>query len=221
MPPTSDDHDAPRRTVPARIAHAARAVLSGPLPRLPRPLEPLAEGWWRLPARVRLLALLAAGLLASGGLVARSGTSPWGPPVPVLVAATDATPGQPVTARSANWPARLVPPDHLAAPPEGVATRALRAGEVLTEAHVAPDLSHLLTRGEVAVALDQQLGLPAGVQVVVLGTDFDGRGRRLGRGRLVAADDTRTWIAVDRVDAPAVAAGLTAGQVTVALAGAQ
>lgn len=224
-PPATDDAG-PRIGVGAdRTLHPLRtrsrhlgSLLRGPLPRLPAPLDRVAEGWWRLPPRARPVAVLVAVVLVLSGLVARARTSPWGPPVRVLVAAGDLSGGDPVRAVATTWPRDLVPSDHLATTPDGVATRPVRAGEVLTEIHVAATRSDLLESDEVALAIDRELGLPPGAPVDVLGTDFDGRGRLLGHGRMLAVDETRSWIAVSRAAAPAMAAGLASGQVTIALA---
>lgn len=161
-----------------------------------------------------MVAVLAVGLLRE------SSSSPWGAPVPVLVAEADAQPGRPVTTRPADWPRDLVPPDALVTPPDGaVATRPVRAGQVLVRGDLARDLDDLLRDGEVAVPLAQDLPeLPAGARVVVLGTSFDGTGRRLATGRLLARSAEWTWVAVSSSNAPAVAAALATGQVIIALA---
>lgn len=196
-----------------------RRVLHGPLPRLPAPLDATMEGWWRLPPRLRLAATLVVVGLVAVGLALHTTTSRWGPATPVVVATAAAEAGQPLATTHATWPADLVPPDALATPPDGVATRHVRAGEVVTATHVATDLSDLLGHDEVALNLPSVPdGLPRGATLDLLGTDFDGTGRRLGRGRLVAVRQDGAWVVVDRGDAPAVAAALATGQVTVALA---
>lgn len=196
-----------------------RALLRGPLPRLPRVLDAASEGWWRLPARVRLLALVLLAALVVAGIVARTSRSPWGPPTTVVVATADRSAGEQVTARTTTRPAAVVPDDALATVPAGRLARDVTAGEVLTRAHVADDLDDLLETGEVAIALAQELPrLPAGARLDLLGTGFDGTGTRLGSGRLLAVDDAWTWVALDRATAPGVAAAMATGQVTVALA---
>jgi len=157
--------------------------------------------------------------LAAAGVVRRSGQSPWGPPVDVVVAAVDIEAGGRVTAESRTWPADLVPADALTSvAPDAVARRRVRAGEVLASGHVARDLDDLLRPGEVAVPLAQDLpDLPDDARVVLLGAGFDGTGRRLASGRLVARDDTWTWVAVPSAQAADLAAAIATGPVTVAV----
>lgn len=217
MDPAAIDpgHPRSRHTAVRRL----RAMANGPLPRLPGPLDDVAEAWWGLPTRVRLLATAVVVALVVLGLTLRSSTSPWGRPTTVVVAARAAAPGDPLVATTTTWPADLVPADALTTPRDGIANRAVRAGEVLTRADVAGDLSHLLTTDEVAMTISgAPPGLPATAHLVLLGTDFDGVGRRLGGARLLSRDDETTWVAVDRGVAPAVAAALSTGQVTVAVA---
>lgn len=193
----------------------------GPPPAWPRPLDRLLDAWWRVPLRLRLVLVALIIGLAIAGLVHRTTRSPWGRAVPVLVAAADAAPGDDLMATSADWPDDLVPARALTAlPGEAIATRPVRAGDVLTELDVARDLADLVRPGEVAIALAQDLpDLPAGARLVVLGTGFDGTGRHLASGRLLARSSEWTWVAVAASAAPSVAAAMATGQVTVALAG--
>ncbi len=208
---------------PPEPAHAGDrrwpAPLGGPPVRWPRPVDRVADGWWRLPARLRVAAIVLVLGLAAAGLVRRSGQSPWGRPVDVVVAEVDADPGAPVTAQHGTWPADLVPADAVTSiAPDAIASRRIRAGEVLTGDHVARGLDDLLAPGEVAVPLAQDLpDLPDDARVVLLGAGFDGTGRRLASGRLVARDDTWTWVAVARAEAADVAAATATGTVTVAV----
>ncbi len=214
MPVTSRhaSDPAPRRRGVARW--------SGPLPGWPRPVDHLVESWWRLPARLRLVAVLVLAAVLVVGVTVRGRRSPWGPAVPVVVAATDTRPGSPVVGQVRDRPAGLVPADALATPPtHAVAARHLREGEVVTTADVARDLAELLGPDELGVALAQDLpDLPTHARVALLGTALDGTGRRLAGGRLLARTDGWTWIAVPRSAGPAVAAAVATGQVTVALA---
>lgn len=180
----------------------------------------MADGWWRLPARLRVAAVVVVLALATAGIVRRSGQSPWGRPVEVVVATVDVATGGPVLGQHRTWPADLVPDDAVAmVAPNAVATRRIRAGEVVTRSHLARDLDDLLRPGEVALPLAQELpDLPDDARVVVLGAGFDGTGRRLATGRLLARDPGWTWLAVPADDAPDVAAAAATGQVTVGVA---
>lgn len=187
--------------------------------RWPRLVDRVADGWWRLPSRFRVAAIVVVLGLAAIGMARRSGQSPWGRPVDVLVAVADVEPGGPVASRRRTWPADLVPADAMASiAPDAVASGRIRAGEVLTGAHVARGLDDLLRPGEVAVPLAQEVpDLPDDARVVLLGAGFDGAGRRLASGRVVARDETWTWVAVSATRAPDVAAATATGPVTVAL----
>lgn len=140
--------------------------------------------------------------------------------MPVVVATADTPPGDPVATAVRSWPADLVPDDALATPPaDAVAARALRTDAVVTAADVVGDLDDLLRPDEVGIALAQALpDLPTDARVVLLGTGLDGTGVRLAGGRLLARSADWAWVAVDRGAAPGVAAALSTGQVTVALA---
>ncbi len=133
------------------------ALLRGPYPRLPRPLDACSEQWSRLRPRSRTLAaalLVVAALLAVDARV-RAAESRWGgAPRPALVATTDL----PVGARATGLRPTVLPP--AAVPADAVATvageavlaLALPAGAVLTRDHLDP-------RGPAA-------GLPAGLRAV-------------------------------------------------------
>lgn len=179
----------------------------------------MAEAWWRLPRRLRGLAIGGLVVLAGLGVVHRGNQSPWGPTRSVLVASADAHPGDPLTATRRAWPGHLVPDDALSSSPvDHVATTTVQEGQVLTRAHLADGLAGLLGPGEVALPFAQDLPeLPPGATLTLLGTGLDGTGRRLGGGRLLARGPTWTWVAVDDRVAPAVAAALATGQVLVGL----
>lgn len=201
------------------VTSGPRPSWAGPLPALPRALDSVSEGWWRLPPRLRLLAFIVLVVLVGFGVVRRGSATPWGPPVEVVVAAGDLDAGQPVAAMTASRPASLVPSNALERIPSGRMSRDVTAGEVLTSAHVVADLDDLLENGEVAIALSQQLpGIRVGSRLEILGTGFDGLGDHLGPGRLLAVDGDQTWVAIDQDRAPAIAAAMTTGSVTVALA---
>lgn len=217
--PTRQRANHPDLSAPTTTPARGLGWLHGPAWRVPAGLDGAVEGWWRLPVRLRMLAVLLLVAVVVGGIVHRTSRSPWGPPVEVAVATTDATAGQPVAAEMATRPSRLVPDDAVASVPDGRLTRDIGAGEVLTDGHVADDLSSLLVAGEVAIALDQPLPpLPNHAALEVLGLGLDGVGQRLATARLVTIDDPWAWIAIDRADAPAVVAALNTGGVSLVLA---
>lgn len=201
-----------------------RSLLHGPLPALPAVVDTAVEGWWRLPPRVRALALVVLGALVVFGITSHTSASPHGPTRMVVVARADATAGEPVSTADVavlGRPAAFVPDGALEAIPDGRLARDLGAGEVVTSRHVVDDLHGLLRPGEVAIAVDHHVPpLPARADLQVLGTAFDGSGRHLADARLLAADPEWTWIAVAAGTAPDIAAALATGGVTLAIAGA-
>jgi hypothetical protein len=170
--------------LPAPLAR----LMGGPPLRAPVPLDLLAERWWRLQPRVRLV--LVAVLLAAvaGWSEHRVGAAEarWGgPPQPALVATTDLPVGTVVGAgldlggsrllRRVRFPPTALPPAAVTAVPlDGVLALALPRGAVLTRTHLDP-------RGPAAglepslravpVPIDRGWGLVAGgwVDVWVLG----------------------------------------------------
>lgn len=143
------------RTAPR--ARRPRSRWDGPYPRLPGPLDALSDRWTGLRPRVRALVgvlVVVAAALAVAARVERAEHRWGGAPVAVLVAAEDLPAGaQAPAVRSRALPPAAVPPDALAAVPEG-AVLALPApeGTVLTRAHLDP-------RGPAA-------GLPPGSRAV-------------------------------------------------------
>lgn len=165
-----------------------------------------------------MVGLVGLAILVVAGTVQRSSSTPWGPDVRVAVATHDVDAGHPVAAALAWRPARLVPEAALTTVPDGIATRDLGAGQVVTSNAVGDDLHDLLEPDEVALALAQELpALPADAPLVILGMAFDGTGQALGHGRLLAHTDSWTWIAVARGDAPRIAAATHTGGVQLAL----
>ena len=195
---------------------------TGAPPTVPPRLDRLAEAWWSRTPRTRAVivgALVAVGLVALGGQAARS---PWGPPVRVPVAAADLPGGARLTPDAVRWvdhPAALVPDDVLEVP-AGRLTGPAVAGTVLTERHVAADLTDLMATGEVAVAVPVD-GLPmlaAGSRVDALAAGHDGTGRRLAVGaRVLAHDGAWLWLAVPAEASAAVAAAGTTGSLSLAV----
>ncbi len=225
--------DLPRLLRPSRPAPSARrAALRGAPVALPPRLDAAAERWWRLPPRVRGGILVTLVVLALA-VVGRGATaSPWGPPRPVLVAASDLPGGHALVlgdARGAEWPADLVPADALTAEdlrgaPTGPDAPRLagpvRAGAPLARGDLVTGVSGLVGDGEAAVAVPVD-GLPtvtAGDRVDVVATRTDGTGQRVASAaRVLAVDGAFLWLGVptDRVDA--VAAGGAAGRLTLAV----
>lgn len=119
-------------------------LLTGPHPRLPRPLDSTAERWARLRPRVR--ALLALGtvlaLLVAMQLRIQAADDRWGgEPVRVLVATRDLQVGAPPTdVEPVARPPVAVPPAAVTGGPPADTTLAfaLPQGAVLTEAHLDP-----------------------------------------------------------------------------------
>ena len=201
-------------------------LLDAPPLALPRALDRVAERWAGAPPRLRL----ALGVLGAVAVLAIAGRgaarSPWGPTVPVVLAATDLAPGDVVAAehvRPAAWPRALLPPSSVADARDVVGqVLAVGAppGTPLTTRHIAPDgLAAELDDDRVAFPVPQQPGveLAPGQQVDVLA------GAQL-RGRVVASAatvlavvDEVVWLAIDRADAPAVANAVGSGTLTLVL----
>ncbi len=204
-----------RRSVP----RAPTALLRGPLPALPRPLDAAVEGWWRLPARMRLLGGMAVLGLVVFGIVQRTTTTAWGPIEQVVVATTDAVAGSPVSAEFAARPRGLVPADAVATPPDGMLARDIGVGEVVTSRHLATGIDALLEPGEVALAIPDDLPpLPAHAGLEILATALDGTAGRLGPARVLTTDQDWLWIAVSDRIAADVAAAMARGGIALALA---
>lgn len=194
---------------------------------LPPLLDAFAERWAGLPPRVRTIVLLAAALAALAVAGRGAATSPWGPPVQVVVATTDLPAGRVLTVDDlveADWPRALVPPaasDRL----EELVGRSLGApvvaGSPVSSTHVAEGgLAAGLPPGHAAVALPAPEGvtLRSGQHIDLLAGDGDRGGVRLAStATVVAADETTVWVGVRREDAAAVAGALAWGEVTVAL----
>ena len=205
---------------------ATPRLLSGPPLALPRALDRLAERWAAAPPRLRLavgVVTVVVVLAVAGRGAARS---PWGPPVPIVLAAADLVPGQVVAAgdlRTAQWPSALVPPGRLDDTRDAVGqVLAVGAptGTPLTTRHIAPaGVAAGLDDGRVAMPVPLPTGteLAPGQQVDVhAGAQL--RGRVVARAATVlAVGDGVVWLAVDRVDAPRVANAAATGALTVVL----
>lgn len=145
--------------------------------------------------------------------VTQVAVSPYGPPVPVWVAAADLQPGDrvaPDDLRRVNWPEELVP-DGAVAEPSGTVRAPLPVGAVLTDRHLGDDGPAAgLADGRVAVAVPVEAlpPLPVGSRLDLVATDVDGHAVTLARAaRVTAVDDTTVWIAVDHREAADVGAG--------------
>lgn len=201
-------------------------LLDGPPPALPAVLDTAAERWSRLRPRARflLVALLVAALAT--GLTARLAASPWGPPVPVLVAVRHLDVGEPVTAdavRVVRWPASVVPPGSLTAPAEasGTLVAPVAAGLPVTAGHLGEGgVAALVAEGHIVVPLlrDTLPLLAVGTRVDVIAADHDLRGSQLAAdARVLAVDDHHLWVEVPRDAAPDVAAAGLRGAVVLAV----
>lgn len=200
-----------------------RRLLGGPPWALPPTLDRLAERWAAAPPRVRM-ALAAVAVLAVVVPAGRGATrSPWGAPQPTVVAARALPAGTVLDARDGTvvvWPAGLRPPDALTRPEVLVGatlTADVAAGQPLRAAWLADGWADALPAGWVALPVEGLPPLPER-QVLDLVGSLDGGGITLTRGAWVlGSDGERTWLAVRRDDAPAVAAAAAFGGLTVAL----
>lgn len=195
-------------------------LLDGPPPSLPQIVDAASERWWGLRPRTRagLGAVIALVVLAAGaGHVA---SSPWGPPVTVLVAARDLETGETLTrsdVRRTGWPESLVPAGALSEA-TGTVVTPIPEGAVLTDRYLGDaGLAAALPDGHVAVPLPMELlpRLPAGVRLDLVAAQLDGRGVTVAqRALLLSGDGTQVWVAVERAVAADVAAAATTGQLT-------
>lgn len=190
---------------------------------LPRWLDALSDRWWGLTPRVRVATVLGMVLLLVAASTFRLVASPYGSPVPVLVAVTDLPMGtvlEPDDLRAARWPDELAPPGARGTP-AGTLIAPLPAGAVLTDAHVTDrGLGGMVGPGQAAVPLPAELvpALEVGAAVQVVATAADGTGLVLAtRAEVVAADGTSLWLAVPEETAADVAAAGLRGTVALAV----
>jgi hypothetical protein len=202
------------------------------LPRLTRPLDGapfaapaildrVAERWWQLPPRARVLGMVAAAALVLAAGTAHLTTSPWGAPTSVLVAARDLSVGQPVgpdDVRRTDWPASLVPAGAVLEP-AGTVLAPVPAGSILTDLHLGDGgIGASLPAGRAAVGLPAELvtPLPPGSTIDLVAPDLDTRGVILASRAVVLADDgTQVWVVVDHPEAADVAAAAATGSISV------
>ena len=202
----------------------ARLRLDGTPAVLPRPLDAISERWFRAGPRLRLALVLGLVLAVAAALVVRLTTSPWGPPVRVLVTAADLPVGHELAAgdlRPARWPAGLVPDDALADPAGMRLSAAVPTGTLLTRRHAsAGGLAAALAPDHAAVAVPADLlpSLPSGSFVDLVGAGHDGTGTVLaGDVEVLRVDSDRVWVGVPRALAAEVAAAGATGQLTAVL----
>ncbi len=197
------------------------ALMPGPPFLLPGAVDRVAEGWWRLSPRARSLIVAAgiAAVLVAG--VLRVTLSPYGPPVDVLVAATDLAAGdvpgvEDVAAM--RWPRDLLPSGAPAAEadlPDARLTMDVTAGTVLTRRHLRDDgLLAGLAPGMAAVPVPAELlvGATTGTVLDLVALVGDGSGRTVATAvRVLATDGGTVWLEVGRDRAADVAAAALRG----------
>lgn len=182
---------------------------------LPRPLDVVAERWWRAHPRTRMLLGVAGAVIVVLAGIAHAAAAPHGPPSSVWIATRDLPVGHVLGAgdlQRAMWPQDLVP-DGAVTDPAGVIRAPLTRGAVVTDRHVGDDgLTAGLPAGTAAVAVppDALPPLPPGARLDLVAVDVEGRPVPLVRGAVVLAiDEAAVWLAVDR-DAAALVAGAAA-----------
>ena len=195
--------------------------------RLPGAADRIAEGWWRLTPRMRLLAGAGAALAVLSVVTLRVALSPYGPPIAVLVAAEDLRVGDVLTTSDvsiARWPRELVPAGALARRSEAVGDRltmGVTAGTALTARHLTGDgplIGLAPSSAAVPVPSGALRGATGGVRLDLVVTLGDGSGRILARDvRVLAEESGTTWLEVDRALAPDVAAAAARGTLSAAI----
>lgn len=190
---------------------------------LPTWLDALSDRWWGLTPRSRAIAVVVLLACVAAASAVRVVASPYGPPVSVLVAASDLPVGASLgddTLRSTRWPGELAPAG-ARTEASGTLTAPLPEGAVLTEAHVTESgLAGAVDVGQIAVPLPAELVPPleVGTGVRVVASGADGAGVVLAdRAEVVAADGTSLWLGVPDVAAADVAAAGLRGTVALAV----
>lgn len=183
--PTPRPRDDPRR----RWA----ALVHGPRPALPAPLDAAAERWARLPPRLRVAACCALVVLVVGGAEwrVRSAQAFWGgPPVEVLVAQEDLGAGEaPRGLRRALVPPTVAPPGAVRQADAGAAlVLPLPRGAILTHAHLearGPGAGLATGLRAVPVAVEEGWAVTPGGWVDVWVLDQGGSAEQVARSRPV------------------------------------
>jgi len=195
--------------------------------RLPGAADRIAEGWWLLSPRMRLLLGFVTTAAVMLAVLLRVALSPYGPPVAVLVTTGDLRVGEVLASGDvelARWPRDLVPSAVLERRSEAVGSRltmGVTAGTALTARHVTRDgpLTELAPeKAAVPVSSGSLRGAAGGVRLDLVVTLSDGSGRTLARDVRVLAEDAGTiWLEVDRALAPDVAAAAARGILSAAV----
>jgi Flp pilus assembly protein CpaB len=215
-PPNDDDR-------PVGPLGRLRGWFEGPPVVLPGLLDETAERWAAAGPRVRLAATLAAAAVLIGAATSSALSSPWGEPVPAVVAVRELPVGdvvRPDDVRVARLPEGVLPVEPVRDPDDVTGrtlTRSVPAGAVLTAGDVADGgpAAHL-PDGLVAfpLPLSDTGVLSPGQRVDLVAGDGGGSGSRLASGALVlVVEDGSAWVAVQREEAPALAAAGRWGEV--------
>lgn len=190
---------------------------------LPRWLDALSDRWWGATPRTRGIVLIGLVVLVGTASAFRVAASPYGPPVPVLIADEDLPAGAVLdegALRSVRWPEELAPPG-ARADADGTLVAPLPAGAVLTDGHVTDrGLGGAIGPGDAAVPLPAELVPPLEVGTVtqVIASGADGTGLVLAqRAEVVATDGASLWLAVPETAAADVAAAGLRGTVALAV----
>jgi Flp pilus assembly protein CpaB len=157
----------------------------------------------------------------------RVALSPYGPPVPVVLAARDLTVGSrlvPADLVAARWPASLVADHLIAVPADAVGSTlsiGLTEGSPLSGRHLRGDgITGALASWAVAVPVPQELLPPlvAGGRIDIIVTLGDGSGRAAASDvRVLSVDGDVVWLEVERSRAPDVSAAVGRGTIGVVL----
>lgn len=198
---------------------------------MPAIIDRWHERWWGLPPRIRQGLAAALIGLAIAVTIAKLFTSPYGPPVTVLIAPRDLAIGQVVAAgdfAQARRPARLVPHDALLVEDRQrvtgrTVTASLIAGSVATWRHLGDlGLVEVLPDGRVGVPVPASAlpGLQVGTWVTLVAHQHDGHATELASHALVVGNDGhQVWLAVDPVNGPRIAAAAATGRITAVVHG--
>lgn len=176
---------------------------------------------------VALLALFVASTVWATLRSADAARAAWGDRIAVPVAVRDLAAGHrvgPGDVRSASLPPAMVPAPIDPSPIGRVVRQPILAGEVVVAARLGDAVVDEGSTGLAIPAIVAPAGLAAGTRVdLVLGADpFSGLESRIVAGAtVVAADGDQVTVAVPLDEAPAIAAAVRSGSVSLALSGAR